>query len=91
MRRNLVTSLKSRSVSPMTRYDGLPPELRDWLAGAALPWSAGSALRVWQRAMAARPCPHHARACLCAVEAKLLAKDAPNIWGKNYPPIGDHP
>lgn len=92
MRRNLHTSLKRRgSGDPMTRYDRLPPELRGWLATAALPWSATSALRVWRRAMADCTCPHHALTCLCAAEARLLAKDAPDIWGLSYPTNGRHP
>lgn len=86
MRRNLHTSLKRRaSGDPMTRYDSLPQELRGWLATAALPWSATSALRLWRRAMADCACPDHARTCLCAAEARLLAKDAPGIWGVSYP------
>lgn len=85
MRRNLSTSLRRRAAAPMDGYDRLPPELRHWLRDAALPWSAASALRLWRRAMAERGCPHHAHACLCATEARLLAKDAPVIWGADYP------
>lgn len=33
----------------MDHYDRLPPLLRRWLAGAALPWSPQSALRLWRR------------------------------------------
>ena len=47
MRGNLVTSLRRRRRScPITQYDRLPPELRHWLAQAALPWSPVSALDV---------------------------------------------
>ncbi|WP_435170036.1 DUF6525 family protein [Falsirhodobacter sp. 1013] len=89
MRRNLCTSLKRRtSVSPMARYDNLPQDLRGWLRDAALPWSASSALRLWQRAMKENACPHHARACLCAAEARLLARDAPRTWGTDHPSNG---
>lgn len=38
-----------RQGDPMAAYDRLPPALRAWLAQAALPWSAPSALRLWQR------------------------------------------
>lgn len=91
MNRNLATSLKRRSAAPMSGYDRLPPELRGWLRDAALPWSATSALRLWRRAMTERGCPHHAHACLCAAEARMLAKDAPAIWGNDYPSTGGHP
>ncbi|MFE3837263.1 DUF6525 family protein [Pseudogemmobacter sonorensis] len=47
---NLATSLRRRNrADPMRRYDRLPPELRGWLATAALPWSPCSALRLWRR------------------------------------------
>ncbi len=85
-RRNLRTSLGRRaSGDPMTRFDGLPPELRRWLATAALPWSASSALRLWRRAMAECACPDHARTCLCAAEERSLARDAPHVWGTTHP------
>ncbi|WP_294978179.1 DUF6525 family protein [Tabrizicola sp.] len=41
----------------MSVHDRLPPELRIWLAGAALPWSATSALRIWHRALRESGCP----------------------------------
>lgn len=50
MKRNLgATTLKrrQRAVDPMTAYDALPPILRRWLAGAALPWSPASCRRIW--------------------------------------------
>lgn len=49
--RNLATSLRQRRRRgrPMELYDRLPPDLRRWLAGAALPWSPHSALRLWNR------------------------------------------
>lgn len=50
MRRNLgATTIprRRRAVDPMAAYDALPPVLRRWLAGAALPWSPASARRVW--------------------------------------------
>ncbi|MBY6006422.1 hypothetical protein KUV62_21035 [Salipiger bermudensis] len=51
---NLRSSLKrrSRQGDAMARFDRLPPDLRRWLAQAALPWSPRSALRLWQRALA---------------------------------------
>jgi hypothetical protein len=34
----------------MAAYDALPADLRRWLAAARLPWSAQSALRLWNKA-----------------------------------------
>ncbi|SMO44663.1 hypothetical protein SAMN06265221_102219 [Paracoccus laeviglucosivorans] len=70
----------------MARYDGLPDELRRWLASAALPWSARSALRLWQRAL--RECPAdtgHALQALSRAEMRLLQRDAASVWGQEYP------
>lgn len=87
-RRNLATSLRRRRCPhPMMYYDRLPAELRLWLAGAALPWSPRSALKLWQRFE--RECRGDAvamRRRLDQAEARMLARDAPRIWGMGYPP-----
>ena len=85
MRRNLRTTLKRRMAAPMAGYDRLPPELRLWLASAALPWSAKSALRLWTRCLKENRCPAQAIARLQAAEARMLARDAAAIWGTHYP------
>lgn len=69
----------------MARYDRLPVELRAWLAEAALPWSACSALRLWRCALRDTPDITAARQRLQDAEARLLARDAPRIWGPDYP------
>ena len=74
-----------RAGRPMDSHDRLPPELRAWVAGAALPWSATSVLRIWQRAMRDTGCPLRARATLDAAETRTLARDAPQVWGSGYP------
>lgn len=88
MRRNLATSLRCRGRSPaMARYDRLPPELRQWLAEAALPWSPGSVLRLWRKFVGeAGGNAETARRRLDLVEARMLMKDAPRIWG-SAPPV----
>jgi hypothetical protein len=87
MTRNLATSLRRRNrPRPMERYDRLPPELRRWLAGAALPWSPHSALKLWIRLC--RECGGDSEAIrlrLERAEARMLAKDAVKIWGADYP------
>ena len=70
----------------MAYYDRLPPELRHWLASAALPWSAQSALRLWQRSLReSNGNQAAARAALARAEARMLARDATKIWGAAYP------
>ncbi|WOI58451.1 DUF6525 family protein [Palleronia sp. LCG004] len=84
-RANARTSLRRgpRSVDPMGEYDRLPPELRAWLAEAALPWSARSALRVWRRALgASRGDAMAARARLARIERARLEREAVPIWGR---------
>lgn len=67
----------------MAGYDRLPADLRAWLAQAALPWSPASALRLWRKGD-----PAAARGRLDAAEARLLARDAPRVWGAGYPVTG---
>lgn len=60
----------------MWEYDSLPPVLRRWLAGAALPWSARSVRRLWQTALKENGgCEHAAIAYLDRVQARQLLKD----------------
>ena len=85
-RSNLATSLRRRRrADPMRHYDGLPAELRRWLAQAALPWSPASARTLWHRALRETGCPCAACDRLDAAEARLLARDAPRIWGRGHP------
>jgi Family of unknown function (DUF6525) len=87
MSRNLVSPRSRwRVADPMAAHDRLPPPLRRWLAQAALPWSAVSARRIWDGALAANLCPH---AALSRAEVRMLAAEAPCVWGPGYPPVGD--
>ncbi|MBR3370082.1 MAG: hypothetical protein IKG52_05575 [Rhodobacteraceae bacterium] len=87
MASNLQSSLRRRS-SPMAEFDRLPPELRHWLAHAALPWSARSARRLWHKAARqVGPDPQTILAHLARAEARSLARDSPAIWGDGYPLI----
>lgn len=87
-RSNTRTTLKrrSRSGNPMAAYDRLPPELRAWLAEAALPWSAHSALRLWRKSL-----QRHggdigkARSQLSRIERRRLSQDARRVWGDSHP------
>lgn len=76
---------KWRASDPMAAYDRLPPDLRLWLAGAALPWSAHSVLRVWQNALRDTGCTKAARDRLTRAEAKTLAREAARVWGRSHP------
>ncbi len=84
---NLAATLpRGGSGRPMAQYDRLPAELRLWLAGAALPWSAASALRLWQRALReAGGDISRARARLDRAEARMLTREAARIWGAAHP------
>lgn len=87
MSRNLATSLKRRNRGrPLDLFDRLPPELRAWLAGAALPWSPRSVSRLWPRLL--REEQGNVAAALVRLdlaEQRMLAKDCPKIWGDCYP------
>ncbi|MDG3039994.1 DUF6525 family protein [Roseicyclus marinus] len=68
--------IRARAEDPMRAYDALPPELRDWIAHAARPWSPRSCLRLWRRALAEEGCTERARARLDRAEAAMLARDS---------------
>lgn len=86
MRRNLVSPrIRWRRGGPMADHDRLPPPLRAWAAEAALPWSAASLRRQWDRALSETGCPEAARARLSALEARVLAREAKAVWGAGHP------
>ena len=66
---------RRRAVDPMGTYDCLPPPLRQWLAGAALPWSPKSCKRIWDKARQKGQSPEDAITMLAAAEQKTLARD----------------
>jgi hypothetical protein len=76
-----------RKTNPMSAHDRLPPDLRAWAAAAALPWSAASLLRLWQRALRETGCPEAAKARLTRAEAMTLAREAAMVWGRAYPSL----
>jgi len=76
---------KPRARDPMQDYDRLPPELRAWLARAALPWRPGSVRKVFARALARTGDTARALAALEAAERRLVARDAATIWGPAHP------
>ena len=74
-RRNLrAGNVRRRAGDPMREFDALPPPLRAWLRDAALPWSAKSALRIWQKARREGGA-QEALARLAAAEAGTLARE----------------
>lgn len=78
MRRNLSTTLprRPRQGGAMAAYDRLPQALRHWLAQAALPWSADSALAIWRRYGSD---PARAIPALTRAEAATLRRDAQRV------------
>jgi hypothetical protein len=82
MRGNLRSPMaRWRAGCPMAAHDALPAPLRLWLKGAALPWSAESARRVWEREVR-RSGVEGALRRLAEVEAATLAKEA-GVRGQN--------
>jgi len=85
---NVQTALKrrSRSGDPMDVFDRLPPDLRRWLAGAALPWSPRSAQRIWHKSLARHGGDTAAALShLSRVEQAMLSRDMTEIWGNPHP------
>lgn len=63
----------------MRAHDALPAPLRLWLKDAALPWSAESARRVWERELR-RSGVEGALRRLTEVEAATLARERAQVW-----------
>lgn len=81
------TSLKCkrRTSDPMKDFDGLPRELRIWLASAALPWRPRSVRSAYEKAIRRTGDLPQALEELTRIEARLIAKDAQRIWGQAHP------
>ena len=75
------TSLKRkrRSEDPMREFDGLPVELRAWLASAVLPWRPRSVRRAFDRVFARTRDKARALEELDRLQERLVAKDALKI------------
>lgn len=74
-----------RACDPMTEHDRLPAPLRAWLSAAALPWSAKSARRAYDKALKKTGAAHRALAELSRIEARQIARDAAAVWGEGHP------
>lgn len=88
MNHNLgTTSLrrKHRPADPMHTYDGLPAPLRQWLSQAVLPWSPGSARKIWKRAHAKGLSQDEALALLSHAETHTLDRDTRAICQPIHP------
>lgn len=59
----------------MDAFDGLPVTVRQWVAGAALPWSPTSVGRIWSRSRAQGMTDDEALRALTQAEARTLARD----------------
>lgn len=76
---------RRRTGCSMREYDRLPAELRAWLAVAILPWAPRSARRAYDRALSRTASPRQALQELDRIQARLVAKDAGRIWGRDHP------
>lgn len=85
MKSNTRSYLRRRAGS-LAAFDALPPALRMWMKGAALPWSAQSAQRIWMRALSrSGGDPAAALQALHEAERRTLAREAPRVWGRDHP------
>ncbi|MEM9970160.1 MAG: DUF6525 family protein [Pseudomonadota bacterium] len=66
---------RRRARDPMAAYDSLPPQLRQWLSEAALPWSPTSTRRLWTKLRAQGLSPQETLTSLSQAEARTLARD----------------
>jgi hypothetical protein len=69
----------------MRDFDQLPAELRIWLSEAALPWRARSVQQAYRKAMSRTGNSKDALRELDQLQQRLLMKDAPKVWGDQYP------
>lgn len=76
---------KPRATDPMREFDGLPRELRAWVARADLPWRPGSVRRSFERALSQTGDVHSALEELDRLQERLIAKDAKKVWGEVHP------
>jgi hypothetical protein len=67
----------------MQAYDALPQPLRQWLAGAVLPWSAKSCKRIWTKALRDGQDIDQIISTLTRVEQKALNQDKQNISNRS--------
>lgn len=67
---------RRRTADPMRLYNSLPPDLRRWMAAAALPWSPASCRRLWQEALASGAAADEALARLDRAERATLRREA---------------
>lgn len=66
---------RRRRDDPMRLFDTLPPELRDWMSTAALPWSPRSCARIWHRARREGLSPAQTIDRLSQSEKRALERD----------------
>lgn len=72
----------------MDDYDRLPPELRQWVAGAMLPWRARSVKQAFDKALKQTGDRTRALQELDDLQKRLVARDGPAVWGECYPAKG---
>ncbi len=74
----------------MRAFDALPPPLRRWIAGAALPWSPASCRRIWLRARSRGEPVEAILARLDRAQETCLERDSISITGPARRPGRDH-
>ncbi len=84
-RGNTTLRRRRRAGNPMTEYDRLPRELRAWVAGAIMPWRAGSVEVAYRKALKRTGSPDAAIRELDRIQGSMVAKDARKVWDGTHP------
>lgn len=81
------TTLKRRrrNENQMAEFDKLPKELREWVAGAVLPWRAKSVKSAFLKAKKQTGSAKQAMDELEKRQKTLVAKDVCKVWAVNHP------
>ena len=69
----------------MREFDGLPSEVRNWMASAQLPWSPRSVRRAYHKALSRTGDSDEAIRTLDEMQSRLVAKDVKRVWGADHP------
>lgn len=69
----------------MAEHDRLPPDLRRFMAEAALPWSARSVLRLWRKGLAETGCRLRALERVRRAAEATLRRETRETWGPDHP------
>ncbi|WP_228069047.1 DUF6525 family protein [Marivivens aquimaris] len=76
---------RRRRNDPMRDFDALPLALRQWMAGAAMPWSPASCRRIWLRARSKGESVEAVLERLDRAERQCLGRERMGLVAQNLP------